>query len=55
MSQVALPRNSTNQNAVNGFAGQSTEEIESESEEYFPQSLIEGEHDDDNLFDDDGF
>lgn len=53
MSTVVLARNSTNQDSANGFSGESTEDFE--NEEFSTPSLIEGEHDDDNLFDDDGF
>jgi hypothetical protein len=50
MPPVVLAHNSTNQHSANGFRGQSTEDFE--NEEFSPQSLIKGEHDDDNLFGD---
>jgi hypothetical protein len=53
MPTVVSAHNSTSQYSTNNVRGQSTEYFE--QEEKTPQSLIEGEHDDDNLFDDDGF
>lgn len=53
MPTVVSAHNSTNQSLTNSIPRQSTEDFEQESKT--PQSLIEGEHDDDDLFDDDGF
>jgi hypothetical protein len=53
MPTVVEAHSSTNQYSTNGVPRQSTEDFEQESKT--PQSLIEGEHDDDDLFDDDGF
>lgn len=53
MSTAVLARNPTSQHSANGFSEESTEDFE--NEEFSTQSLIEGEHDDDDLFDDDGF
>jgi hypothetical protein len=53
MPTVVSAHSSTNQYSTNGFRGELTEDFE--QEEKTPQSLIEGEHDDDDLFDDDGF
>jgi hypothetical protein len=53
MPTVVAAQSSTNQSSTNGVPGQSMEDVELEDQT--PKSLIEGEHDDDDLFDDDGF